>query len=80
MGSEEIRDVRSTEKFIALSLGNAGAGEGSIYLYTSGWMKVEKVSGCVIRSLCKIRECLWKIEIVDRDMKTEQLIVLSSEA
>lgn len=76
MGAAEILNYNVLENFIQIELTDAGARSGSIFLFSSKPVKLEKVDGIKNVEIWNAEENVWELRIDGRQRGSRQKIAL----
>jgi len=77
MGATEIANIAVTKATLTVELTDAGAQEGSLTFYCKGALVALSSENCEITSVEDLSDNLWRVNLVDRQFDTKQLVQLS---
>lgn len=77
MGAAEIEDIAVSDCCIRITLNDAGARDGSLFIHSKKPLRLEKASGCEVAGVEYLRESIWKVELKNRSNAGKSTFVLA---
>jgi hypothetical protein len=65
-GAAELKAVETSSNGISITLTDAGAREGNVFLYSTRPLAAKSASGCEVKSVEAAGENVWKVNIANR--------------
>jgi alpha-galactosidase len=75
-GAAEIKQVSQRRGMMEIDLTDAGAREGSLFIYSRRQPVWKAAEGCVVTGITSAGEYVWRLSIVDRQVGAPQRVTL----
>ncbi|RME96404.1 MAG: DUF2961 domain-containing protein [Verrucomicrobia bacterium] len=75
-GIREVRLSRPRPDLLEVELGSTGAREGDFFVFSRRPLLRGEAEGCRLEAVDQIAEQVWRIRVVDRDLKRPQVVRL----
>ncbi len=76
-GAAEIKQVTSGRGAMQIDLTDAGAREGSVFVYSRLPLVLDAARGCQVTGIAQAGEYVWRIDIADRQRGAPQRVALN---